>query len=100
MCKLKIKCDGVMQLSEVIANLEGLARDMKTGSVMLAAGDETLTLQPPVLINMAMKASQKKDKEKFILELSWRKYDAAPEGAAPQENSSMTVWNPAKVEGD
>jgi len=100
MCKVKIKCDGVMQLSEVIANLESIARDMKAGSVMLAVGEDCLTLQPPVLVNMAMRASQKKDKEKFVLELSWRKYAGLQEGAAGQDAPSVTVWHPAKAEQD
>lgn len=100
MCKSKIKCDGVMQLSEVIANLERLAQDMRTGAVTLAAGEECLKLQPPVLVNMAMKASQKEEKEKFTLELSWRRYERLQEGTAEQESASVTAWNPAKVEAD
>jgi len=100
MCKVKIKCDGVMQLSEVIANLESMAQDMKSGALMLAAGEDALTLQPPVLVNMAMKASQKKDKEKFVLELSWRKYPELQDAAAGRDAASATVWNPAKVDAD
>lgn len=100
MCKVKIKCDGVMQLSEVIANLESMARDMKSGAVMLAAGEESLTLQPPVLVNMAMKASQKKDKEKFVLELSWRKYPELQNAVSDGETPAVTAWNPAKADAD
>lgn len=100
MCKVKIKCDGVMQLSEVIANLESMARDMKSGAVMLAAGEESLTLQPPVLVNMAMKASQKKDKEKFVLELSWRKYPELQNAVSGGETPAVTAWNPAKADAD
>ena len=70
--KNKIKVEGVMQISEVIANLEKLICDMKAGCVTIAAGDETLTLRPSVLVNVDMKASQKKDKEKFALEISWK----------------------------
>jgi len=72
--KSKIKIEGVMQLSEVIANLEKLVCDMKAGVVTLAAGDESLSLRPSVLVNVDMKASQKKDKEKFALEISWKKH--------------------------
>jgi amphi-Trp domain-containing protein len=68
----KIKIEGVMQLSEVIANLEKLVADMKAGTVSLSAGDESLTLNPSVLVNVEMKAAQKKDKEKFSLEISWK----------------------------
>lgn len=74
--KNKIKIEGVMQLSEVIANLEKLIEDMKAGVVTLGAGEECLSLQPSVLINVEMKASQKKEKEKFALELSWKKHKA------------------------
>lgn len=72
--KSRIKVEGVMQITEVIANLEKLAADMKAGLVTLAAGDESLTLKPSVLVNVDMKASQKKDKEKFALEISWKKH--------------------------
>jgi len=71
--KEKIKVEGVMQITEVIANLERLVSDMKTGLVSLSAGDESLELHPSVLVNVDMKASRKKDKEKFCLEISWKK---------------------------
>ncbi len=74
MDKNKIKVAGVMQLSEVIANLEKLVADMKAGLVTLSAGDESLTLQPSVLVSVEMKASQKKEKEKFALEISWKRH--------------------------
>jgi amphi-Trp domain-containing protein len=74
--KNKIKVEGVMQLSEVIANLEKLVGEMKAGLVTISAGDESLALSPSVLVNVEMKASQKKDKEKFALELSWKKHKA------------------------
>ena len=70
----KIKVEGVMQITEVIANLEKLVADMKAGLVTIAAGDESLTLRPSVLVNVDMKASQKKDKEKYALEISWKKH--------------------------
>lgn len=72
--KNKIKVEGVMQITEVIANLEKLVADMKAGLVTIAAGDETLTLRPSVLVSVDMKASQKKDKEKFALAISWKKH--------------------------
>lgn len=72
--KEKIKIEGVMQLTEVIANLEKLVDDMKLGLVTLAAGDESLELRPSVLVNVDMKAARKKDKEKFSLEISWKKH--------------------------
>lgn len=72
--KEKIKVEGVMQLSEVIANLEKLVADMKTGFVTLTAGEESLELRPSVLVNVDIKAARKKDKEKFSLEISWKKH--------------------------
>ena len=80
--KSRIKVEGVMQITEVIANLEKLAADMKAGLVTLAAGDESLTLKPSVLVNVDMKASQKKDKEKFALEISWKKHKEVEGGFA------------------
>lgn len=74
MDKEKIKIEGVMQLSEVIANLEQLVGDMKAGRVVVSAGEESLALSPAVLVNVEMKASQKKEKEKFSLEISWKKH--------------------------
>ena len=57
-----------------ISSVEEIVADMKAGLVTLAAGDESLTLKPSVLVNVDMKASQKKDKEKFALEISWKKH--------------------------
>lgn len=99
MCKVKIKCDGVMQLSEVVANLEKLAQDMKTGVVNLSSGEECLTLQPPVLVTIAMKASQKKDKEKFCLELSWRTSQATDDATTGRvDGASVTTWSPLRTD--
>lgn len=72
--KEKIKVEGVMQLSEVIANLERMVTEMKSGIVTLTAGEECLELRPSVLVNVDIKASRKKDKEKFSLEISWKKH--------------------------
>ena len=55
-----------MQVTEVIANLERLVADMKTGLVSLSAGDESLELHPSVLVNVDMKASRKKDKKSSV----------------------------------
>lgn len=69
--KQKIKITGVMQLADMTRALERLLADMRNGSIVLHAGDEAVALHPPVLVNVAMKASKNKDAAKIALEISW-----------------------------
>jgi amphi-Trp domain-containing protein len=77
MGKDKVKVEGVMDVKEVIAYLEDVVAGFKAGSICMTVGEECLTLKPRGVMDVALKVSQKKDKEKFALEVHWRRLDDA-----------------------
>ncbi len=82
MAKNKVKMEGMLELREVVARLEDVLSNLQAGSICMAVGEDCVTLRPTSIVSVSMKASQKKDKEKFSLELSWkigREADTAPE---------------------
>jgi amphi-Trp domain-containing protein len=86
MGKDKVKVEGVMDVKEVIAYLEDVVAGFKAGSVCMTVGEECLTLKPRGIMDVALKVSQKKDKEKFALEVAWRRIeDANVRIGAPDE---------------
>jgi amphi-Trp domain-containing protein len=77
MGKDKVKVEGVMDVKEVIAYLEDVVAGFKAGSVCMTVGEECLTLKPRGVMDAVLKVSQKKGKEKFSLEVAWRRIDDA-----------------------
>lgn len=77
MGKDKVKVEGVMDVKEVIAYLEDVVAGFKAGSVCMTVGEECLTLRPRGVMDVSLKVAQKKDKEKFALEVTWRRVDEA-----------------------
>ena len=77
MGKDKVKVEGVMDTKEMIAYLEDLVSGFKAGSVCMTVGEECLTLKPRGVMDVSLKVSQKKDKEKLSLEVQWRRVDEA-----------------------
>lgn len=77
MGKDKVKVEGVMDVKEVIDYLEDVVAGFKAGSVCMTVGEDCLTLRPRGVMDVALKVSQKKDKEKFALEVEWRRVDDA-----------------------
>jgi len=73
--KDKVKIEGVMDVKEVIAYLEDMVAGFKAGSVCMTVGERCLTLKPRGVMDVALKVSQKKDKEQFALEVAWRRID-------------------------
>jgi amphi-Trp domain-containing protein len=75
MGKDKVKVEGVMDLKELIAYLEDIVSGFKSGSVCMNVGEDCLTLKPRGVMDVGLKVSQKKDKEKLVLEVEWRRVD-------------------------
>jgi amphi-Trp domain-containing protein len=75
MSKDKVKLEGVMDLKEVISYLEDVVNGMKSGSVCMTAGEDCVTLKPSGVVDVTMKATRKKDKEKIEIEIDWRRAD-------------------------
>ncbi len=70
--KREVSTKLIMDVSEVITYLQDLANSLKAGQVCVQQGNEFVTLKPLDLVKVEIEASQKKDKEKFTLEISWK----------------------------
>ena len=68
----KIKVEGVMSLEQAVSYLEDVVNSLKSGCFVVQAGEETMSLTPQDVVDFEMALSQKKDKEKFKLEIGWR----------------------------
>ncbi len=73
MSKQTVKVKGVMERDQAVGYLEDLVAGLKAGRVCVQQEDRFVTLCPEGLISVEVEASIKKGKEKFELELSWRK---------------------------
>ncbi|MBG0774978.1 MAG: amphi-Trp domain-containing protein [Desulfovibrionaceae bacterium] len=72
MGKRKIELDGATELKQVAAYLESIVKGLKAGTLHVQLGADTLDLQLPSVVDFEMSVSQKKEKEKITVELSWR----------------------------
>ncbi|MGE4296804.1 MAG: amphi-Trp domain-containing protein [Desulfovibrionaceae bacterium] len=82
MSKNKVKVEGMLDLGRVIEYLESVVASLKAGVLRFESDDQAITLTPPSVVDVEMQASQKKDKEKFSFEITWRHEYAAMRGAA------------------
>ena len=88
MGKKEVSFEGVMELGKLITYLEDLAASFKSGTVVVQHGDEYVALTPEPVVEMEVEAEQKKDKEKFTLELSWKKDEQVVESGREFKISS------------
>ncbi|GFK94101.1 hypothetical protein NNJEOMEG_01940 [Fundidesulfovibrio magnetotacticus] len=75
--KDKVKLEGVLETREVVAYLEDVLAGFRAGSVCMTVGEECLTLRPRGMMELSLKASRKKETEKFSLEIAWRRVEEA-----------------------
>lgn len=68
----KVEIEGAMDLSQAITYLEDVLASLKDGLIKVEAGNDIVVLRPAAAVDFEMSASQKKDKEKFSLKLSWK----------------------------
>lgn len=71
-----------MNAEEAAKILEDLAASLRKGTVCLEQELEHMTLKPEGLIEVALKAGQKKGKEKLSLQLAWQQEAPVAEGGA------------------
>lgn len=65
------RMSGVMGVWEVADRLESLARELRSGTVAMAAGRVSMNLSPPVMLDVEIRASQGRDREDLDVRLSW-----------------------------
>lgn len=99
MSKQAVKLKGVLNREQAAVYLEDLAASLKEGKVCVQQDDQFVTLCPEALINVKVEASSKKDKEKFEMELSWRKVEPPKEMAEVKITSSEPEPSPAAAKG-
>jgi len=71
MDKNKISLKRSLSPAEAAGYLEEFARGMRTGTVVVTQGEETLCLTMPKMIQAVVSAKVKKEIQKFSLELEW-----------------------------
>lgn len=73
MSKKEIELEGKVDLSQAASFLEGLLEGIGSGSICLEKGTDSIVLKPEQEVEIEIKGSQKKDKEKISFEISWEK---------------------------
>lgn len=83
----KVKIDGAMELAQVVTYLEDIVKGLKSGAVHVQLGQDSVLLHPASILSFEMEVSQKKDKEKFSFEMSWKKEDRSTEDVKISANA-------------
>ena len=69
---------GVMGVWEAAARLETMARELRAGSLALAAGRVSVELSPAVMLDVEIKATKQADREGVDVRLSWSPHRHEP----------------------
>jgi|GEM_PF-781404 amphi-Trp domain-containing protein len=72
MGKKGVSLETTLPLGQAVDYLEDLVRSLRQGRVVVQKGQESIQLTPAALVEVELEAVRKKDKEKFVLEISWR----------------------------
>lgn len=91
MSKQKVSMEKLMSVSDLVEYLEGLVTGLKEGCLVVQQGDKSLSLTPPTMLAVEIKAKQKKNKSKFSMELAWR----APE--TKEDSASLDISGPGQA---
>ncbi|SDB22589.1 amphi-Trp domain-containing protein [Desulfonatronum thiosulfatophilum] len=94
MSKDEVKFEGVMEKSQLVNYLEDLIASLKKGQICVRQDDQFVTLCPTRTIEVEVKASSKKDKEKFELEFKWHREEGQEDN--PKSNRSSTDEDQSK----
>lgn len=97
MKKNEVKLKRVVDAENVAQILTDLAASIREGTVCVESGDEFVTLETgaDVQFELELQAEQKKNKQKFELELSWR---TAPPTMAETESFKISSHEPEITE--
>lgn len=103
--KCKVEIEQYVETKEAIKYLEDLVKGLKSGTIVIQHGEESVTLTPPDMVELELEAKQKKDKSKFVLELSWKSLPATAEECckaeaavpAPRPAAEMAEKKPAEA---
>lgn len=71
--KRKVKIEGSMDRAQVAAHLEDIVKSLSSGALHVRVGEESVLLSPGRVVRFEMEASQKRDKEKLVIEIGWER---------------------------
>ena len=71
---------GVMGVWEAADRLEAMARDLRAGSLGVAAGRVSVRLTPAVMLDVEIKATKRPDREGLDVRLSWSPHQPGESG--------------------
>ena len=71
--KSKLKFENTLPRQEAVAYLQAIVDSLKSGSLTLTQGAESLEFSPAESVEIEVKATQKGASEKVTFELSWDK---------------------------
>lgn len=98
MGKQELTVKGTMDLHRAVSYLEDLVASIKAGAVFVQQGDKVIALKPKKVVDVEVEVSQKKGKEKFVLELTWRTEEVAETTKDDLKISSVEPPQRAAVE--
>ena len=73
MKKNEVKIKKTLEFSAAKAILENLVKSFGEKTVVIESGNDFVTLSPADTIDIELEASCKKNKEKIVIELTWKK---------------------------
>lgn len=73
MSKKKLKIEGLMDLTQAAEYVESVLTSIREGSLNVEKSGEQITLTPQSTVSFEMSLSQKKEKEKICIEISWKR---------------------------
>jgi len=71
MNKKSINVKTALKQEAAVSYLEALAKSIKSGKIVVQAGDEFVSLLPSKVMELEVSAARKKGKERLTFELSW-----------------------------
>ena len=71
---------GVMGVWEAADRLEAMAKELRAGSLGLAAGRVSVRLTPAVMLDVEIKATKRPDREGLDVRLSWSPHQPGEAG--------------------
>ncbi|WP_029897159.1 amphi-Trp domain-containing protein [Desulfohalovibrio reitneri] len=89
--KQKLEIESVMGLPQAIAYLEDLLASLKGGRLRVSSGGESVTLTPGQVVDFELTLSRKKDKEKFEVEMSWKRDKAGDDVTISADGPVMEI---------
>lgn len=71
--KNEVEFEGIVELAEAIDQIESVLAGLRSGSIGLSHGDQSLNLKPDSTVKLEVEGRQKEHKESVSIKLKWRR---------------------------